>query len=139
MTTYVDANLCDDFVTGKSLTVIVHLLNQTIVDYFSKKQPLVKTATYGSEFMTARTTTEQIMEIRTTLRYLGVNLVGSTYMFGDNKTVVDSSSNPKLMLHNRHVILSYHRVRETIAAGNIKFIFIDSELNPADFLTKLWG
>ena len=139
MTTYVDANLCHDFVTGKSVTGIVHLLNQTIVDYFSKKQPLVETATYGSEFMAARTATEQIMEIRTTLRYLGVNLVGSTYMFGDNKTVVDSSSKPKSRLHKRHVILSYHRVREAIAAGIIKFIFIHSELNPADILTKLWG
>ena len=121
------------------MTRIVHLLNQTIVDYFSKKQPLVETATYGSEFMAARTATEQIMEIRTTLRYLGVNLVGSTYMFGDNKTVVDSSSKPKSRLHKRHVILSYHRVREAIAAGIIKFIFINSELNPADILTKLWG
>ena len=44
MTTYVDANLCHDFVTGKSVTGIIHLLNQTIVEYFSKKQPLVKTA-----------------------------------------------------------------------------------------------
>ena len=139
MTTYVDANLCHDFVTSKSVTGIIHLLNQTIVDYFSKKQPLVKTATYGSEFMAAKTATEQIMEIRTSLLYLGVNQVGPTYMFRDNKTVIDSSNKPKSRLHKRHVILSYHRVREDIAAGILKFIFIDSELNPADILTKLWG
>ena len=60
-------------------------------------------------------------------------------MFGDNKTVVDSSSKPKSRLHKRHIILCYHRVRESIAAGIIKFIFIESELNPADILTKLWG
>ena len=89
--------------------------------------------------MAARTVTEQIMEIRTTLRYLGVNLVGPTYMFGDNKTVADSSNKPKSRLHKRHVILSYHRVRKAIAAGILKFIFIDSELNPSNILTKLWG
>ena len=33
MTTYVDANLCHDFVTGRSVTGIIHLLNQTIVNF----------------------------------------------------------------------------------------------------------
>ena len=139
MTTYVDANLCHDFVTGRSVTGIIHLLNQTIVHYLSKKQPLVETATYGSEYMAARTATEQIMDLRNTLRYLGVNLVGPTYMFGDNKTVVDSSCKPKSKLHKRHVLLSYHRVREAIAAKVIKFVFIDGTINPADILSKLWG
>ena len=135
----VDASLCHDFVTGRSVTGIIYLLNQMIVDYFSKKQPLVEKATYGSEHMAARIITEQIMDIYTTLRYLGVNLVGPTYIFGDNKTVVNSSSKPKSRLHIRHVLLSYHRVREAIAAKIIRFIFIDSELNPVDILSKLWG
>ena len=139
MTTYVDANLCHDFVTGRSVTGIIHLLNQTIVHYLSKKQSIVETATYGSEYMAARIATEQIMDIRNTLRYLGVNLIGPTYMFGDNKTVVDSSSKPKSKLHKRHVLLSYHRVREAIAAKVIKFVFIESNTNPADILSKLWG
>ncbi len=139
MTTYVDANLCHDYITGKSVTGIIHLLNQSIVDYYSKKQPLAETATYGSEYMVARTATEQVMGIRSMFRYLGVNLVGATYMFDDNKTVIDSSMKPKSRLHKRHVLLSYHRVREAIAAKIIDFHFIESQLNPADILTKLWG
>ena len=89
--------------------------------------------------MAARIATEQIMDLRNILRYLGVNLVGPTYMFGDNKTVVDSSCKPKSKLHKRHVLLSYHRVREAIAAKVIKFVFIDGNINPADILSKLWG
>ena len=38
----------------------------------SKKQATVEMATYGSEFVAAKTATEQIMDIRYTLRYLGV-------------------------------------------------------------------
>ena len=37
----------------------------------TKKQATVETATYGSEFVAAKTATEQIMDIRQTLRYLG--------------------------------------------------------------------
>jgi len=87
--------------------------------------------------MAARIVMEQIMDLRNTLRYLGVNLVGPTYMFGDNNTVVDSSSKPKSTLHKHHVLLSYHQVREAIAAKVIKFVFIDGNINPADILHAL--
>ena len=139
ITTYVDANLCHDLTTGRAVTGVMHLLNQTPIDSFTKKQPAVETATYGSEFMAARIATEQIMELRTYLRYLGVELTGGTYMFGDNKTVVDSSNIPMARLHKRHVLLSFHRVREAIAAKIIYFIHLPGRTNPADILSKLWG
>ena len=72
MTTFVDANLYHDLITGRSVTGILHLFNQTVVDWFSKKQATVETATYGSEFVAARTAMEQIIDLRIQLRYLGV-------------------------------------------------------------------
>ena len=139
LTTFVDANLCHDMVSGKSITGIIHFLNKTPIDYYTKKQPVVETATYGSEYMAVRVATEQIIELRTFLRYLGVNLKGSTFMFGDNKSVVDSSNLPKARLHKRHVLLSFHRVREAISAKIICFIYIPGSINPADILSKHWG
>ena len=32
---------------------------------------MIETATYGSEFVAAKTATEQIMDIKQTLRYIG--------------------------------------------------------------------
>ena len=139
LTSYVDANLCHDMLSGKSVTGVLHFLNKTPIHYFSKKQPIVETATYGSEYMAARLAVEQIMEFRTTLRYLGVNLIGPTILFGDNKSVVDSSSIPQSRLHKRHVLLSFHRVREAIAAKIIDFVHIPGAINPADILSKHWS
>jgi hypothetical protein len=51
----------------------------------------VETATYGSEFVAAQTCVEQIIDVRNTLRYLGVPVRDKSFMFGDNKSVVDSS------------------------------------------------
>jgi hypothetical protein len=138
-TTYVDANLMHDAVTGRSVTAVLHFLNQTPIDWYTKKQPTVETATYGSEFMAARTATEQIMDLRATLRYLGVEIIGPTFMFGDNETVVGSGSVPHARLHKRHVLLSFHRVREAIASKAIRFIHIPGIDNPADILSKAWG
>jgi hypothetical protein len=69
---YFDANLYHDMVTGRSVTAILHFLNQTPMDWYSKKQATVETATFGSEFITARTTIDQIVDLRTTLCYLGI-------------------------------------------------------------------
>ena len=100
---------------------------------------MVSSATYGSEFVAARTATEQIIDIRTMLHYLGVPICGHTFMFGDNKTVFNGSMDLTSRLHKRHMILSYHRVREAIAANILKFIYIPGSCNPADIQSKSWG
>jgi hypothetical protein len=110
-----------------------------LLDSYTKKQPLVELATYGSEFMAGGTATEQVMDLRTTLRYMGAQVKGATYMFGDNKTVVNSCAMPKARLHKRHVFISFHRIREAVAARVLHFIHIPGANNPADVLSKLWG
>ena len=105
----------------------------------SKRQDCVESATYGSEVVAARLATEQIMDLRTTLRYMGVPVVGHTYMFGDNKSVITSSTIPHSAMKKRHNFLAFSRVREAIAMGMINFIHCFSPHNPADVLTKSMG
>ena len=54
-TTYEDANLYHDYLTGRSVTGILHLVNQTPINWYCKRQATVETATYGLEFNAART------------------------------------------------------------------------------------
>ena len=138
-THYVDSNLMHDMATGRSVTGILHLINKTPVDWYSKKQATVETATYGSEFVAARTCVEQIIDLRNTLRYLGVPVNEKSYMFGDNDSVINSSMQIHAKLHKRHTMLSFHRVRECIASGMVSFHFIPGTINSADILSKHWG
>ena len=135
-TTYCDANLMHDLVTGRSCSGIEHFVNQTPIAWFSKRQNQVETATYGSEFMAARQAVEQIVDLRYTLRMMGVPLDGASWLFGDNQSVVTQSTIPHSVLSKRWNALSYHRVREAIAAGYIRFEHLDGKDNPADILTK---
>jgi len=135
-TTYVDANLYHDHLTGRAVTGILHLINGMPLEWFSKRQNTVETATYGSEFVAARIATDQIIDIRTTLRYLGVPVDGKSYMFGDNQSVVTSSTVPHSGLNKRHNALSYHRVREAIASKMLSFTHIPAERNVGDILSK---
>ena len=73
-THYVDASLHHDLGTGKAVTAVLHFLNQTPIDAYSK----------------------------------------------------------------RHHLVSYHRVKEAIAAKYISFHWKDGKSNPADILSKHW-
>ena len=73
-TLYVDANLHHDLATGKAVTAVLHFLNQTPIDAYSK----------------------------------------------------------------RHHLVSYHRVKEAIAAKYISFHWKDGKSNPADILSNHW-
>src|SRR5688500_12308813 len=62
LTCSADANLYHDRLTGRSVTGLILMLNKTPIDWFSKKQVSVESATYGSEFVAARISTGNIVE-----------------------------------------------------------------------------
>ena len=137
-TTYVDANLHHDKVTGKAVTACLHMVNATPSHWYTKSKATVETATYGSEFVAARIATDRIIDRRYTLMNLGVPVRPKNFMFGDNKSVVDSAIIPTSTLSKKSTLASYHRVREAIAAGYLQFNWKDGKLNPADILSKHW-
>ena len=137
-TTYVDANLHHDQVTGKAVTACLHIVNATPSHWYTKRQATVENATYGSEFVAARTATDQIIDLKYTLMYLWVPVRSKSYMFGDNKSVVDSANIHTSTLSKKSTLASYHRVREAIAAGYLQFVWKDGKSNSADILSKHW-
>ena len=60
-------------------------------------------------------------------------------LFGDNSSVVTSSTVPHSLLKKRHNALSYHRVREAVASDMLSFQHIPGTDNPADILSKHWS
>ena len=123
-------------VMGRSASGILEFINQTPMDWFSKRQSQVETATYGSEFMVARQATARMIDLRYSLRSFGVPLNGPSWMFGDNKSVVTSGAIPHSTLGMRWNVLSCHRVREAVAGGWVRFEHIPGTENPVNILTK---
>ena len=128
-----------DVISGKAVTGCLHLANKTPIMWHSKKQATTETATYGAEFVAGRTCIEQIIDLRNTFRYLGVKINDTSYMFGDNESMIDSASYPYSRLRKRHNILSFHYVRSQIARGYINLKHIRSHNNASDILSKHWG
>ena len=137
-TATMDDNLNHCLATGNSLAGCLHFVNKTPADWYSKKQATVETATYGSEFVTAETAAEQIMDIRQSLRYPGEPIGSKSFLSGINRSVVTSATLPHSTLTKHHIILAFHRVREAIAAKPMAFYWIHSAYNLSDMVSKHW-
>ena len=128
-----------DVITGKVVTGCLHLANKTPIMWHSKKQSTSETDTFGAEFSAARTCIEQIVDLRQTLRYLGVPINDISYVLGNNKSMIDSAKFPYSRLNKRHNILSFHFVRSMVAKGFLAINHIPSTSNAADVLSKHWS
>ena len=82
---------------------------------------------------------EQIIDMRTMLRYIGVSINGSSRMFSDNESVVNRSMKFYTKIYKRHNALSFHRVTESIVADIFHVHHVRSEDNPTDTFSKHWS
>ena len=77
-TTYVSVNLHHDQVTGRAVTACLHIVNATPSHWHTKRQATVDAVTFGFEFGASRIATDQIIDCRCTLMYLGVPVRSKT-------------------------------------------------------------
>jgi hypothetical protein len=74
-----------------------------------------------------------------TLCYLSIPIWEKSYVFGDNKTIINASLTPHAKLHKRHNALSFHCVWEAVASKYVTIFHLPGEYNPADILSKHWA
>jgi hypothetical protein len=65
--THKDPNLCHDMCMGRAVTGVLHFINNMSIDWYSRKQSTMETATYGSEFSSVKMAIQQTQVLRTTL------------------------------------------------------------------------
>ena len=134
---FVDADHAGNKVTRRSHTGIILMVNMSPILWYSKRQNTVETSTFGSEITALRIATELIEALRYKLRMFGVPLSGPAHVFCDNESVVKSTTIPESRLQKKHNSISYHRIREAVAAGTLLIYYERSESNLADLLTKV--
>ena len=139
ITAFFDSDHAHDQLTRRSCTGFLTFIGRTPVIGLSRRQTSVETSTYGAEFSAMRTAVEEIIALRYMLRSLGMNVTKPTRLFGDNLGVIQNASIPGSQLKKKWTAISYHKVRECVAAGIIEPYHISGENNPADVLTKSLG
>ena len=80
---------------------------------------------------------DMISALRIKLKCFGIPILGPTYVFCDNNSVVQNVSIPESTLAKKHNAINYHIIREAVAAGIIRVGKEDTSTNIADIFTKL--
>ena len=78
---FVDASQAVNNLTYRSHTGILIYVNNTRIYWFSKRQNMVETSTFGAELIAARISMEKSKSLRTKLQWLGIPIDGPNYMF----------------------------------------------------------
>jgi hypothetical protein len=136
MSCFVDADHAGNRITRCSHSGIIIFCNCAPIVWFSKCQNTVETSTLGSEFIAARIALELIEGLRYKLRMFGIPVDGPCNVYCDNNGAVVNTTHPESTLKKKHNAISYHRVREAVAAGTIRIAKEDTRSYIADLLTK---
>ena len=134
-----DADHAHDQRTRRSITGLFGYVGSTPCFWGIKRQGAVASSTYAAEFMALRHATEEIIHMRYILRSLIVPITRPSNLFGDNLGVIQNASNPDSDIKKKHVAISYHAVRESIAANILVPHWIKGKYNVSDTLTKQIG
>ena len=70
------------------------------------------------------------------LRFLGVPVKGPTKIFGDNQGVIIYRTNLDYELKKNHVVISYHKLRDSAASGIVEPIKFCIKVNRSNILMK---
>ena len=76
------------------MTGLLHLINQTPIEWYCKKQATVTSATCSSYFVAVHSMTDQTIDLHYTLHMMGIPLNYHSYAFGDNHTIIQQSNMP---------------------------------------------
>ena len=107
------------------------------VIFHSKKQTIIESSVFGSEFVAMKTAMESARGLRYKLRMMGVPIAGPTYMYGDNMSVIHNTQRPESMLKKKSNSICYHAVRESVAKDEMLTGHVRTHENVADIATKV--
>ena len=132
---YCDSDYAGDIDTRRSTTGYVFLLYNGAVSWASKRQPTVAASTTEAEYMAAAFAAKEALWLRT--------LLSDFKIAGDKITInADNQSALKLLYHpissarSKHIDVAHHFVRERVERGEIDFVYVSTDKQVADMLTK---
>ena len=116
---------------------ILCVLNSACVYWMSKKQTSVDLSSFGSELVAMKQCCEYMQGLRYKLWMMGIPCEGPAYIHGDNQSVLASCGIADSVLKKKSQSIAYHFVWEGAARDKWRTLYVNTNDNKADLLTKL--
>ena len=134
---WVDSDHAGDKLTRQSRTGHFIFLNTALINWLSKKRANIEGSVFGAEFVDMKTSVEALRGIIYKLRIMGVPLTGTSYVYGNNMSVIYNTSRPESTLKKKSNSICYHDVREAVASGECLTMQCKTRDNYSEIMTKV--
>jgi hypothetical protein len=115
---------------------MVHLLNDSVIAWSSKKQATVTLSTGKAEYVAASKCTREVVYLRQLLSELGYPQHTLTHIHKDNQTCISFTRNDTMHSCTKHIDVKYHFTQFQIDEGAITLVDTRMEDQLVDLFTK---
>jgi len=133
---YCDSDYAGDRPTRRSTTGYMVMMGGGPVAWRCMRQHCVTLSTAEAELYAACEAAKQTVWTRELLSGFGYVFDGPSVIFEDNQATIAITDNPTLHDRTKHVDIRYFYVREKVQEGLVKLVYVRSDENLADVLTK---
>ncbi|WMV35038.1 hypothetical protein MTR67_028423 [Solanum verrucosum] len=136
ITTYCDADWAACPLTRKFVTGYVIKLGESVVSWKAKKQTIVSRSSAEAEYRSLASIVAELVWLVGMLKDLKAEIQLPVQVYSDNKSAIQLASNPVHHGCTKHIEIDCHFIREKLQQGLIKIVYISTQNQPTDLLTK---
>lgn len=133
---YVDSDWASDVATRRSTSAYLFTIGGGCVSWRSKLQPTVALSSAEAEYVAAAAATQEAVFLRRALADLGHVQPDPTILYEDNQGAIAMSENPVHRQRSKHIDVKHNFVREKVGSLEIKLVYVPTQDQLADMLTK---
>jgi hypothetical protein len=132
---YCDADYAGDVDTRRSTGGYVFIMNGAAITWQSKRQATIAASTTEAEYIAAASAVKESLWLRQLLTDLGV-AQGAVSIHADNQSAIKLLRNPVSSMRSKHIDVAHHFARERVARQEVAFVFVATDEQIADIMTK---
>ena len=132
---FVDSDWASDIVDRKSTSGFLFKVYGNLVQWSSRKQPLVALSTTESEYVAACTATQEATWFIKILEHMQVPLTLPISLMEDNQGCIFVAKNSETK-RSKHIDTKWHFLRECVNEKKIILEYVPTQFQEADLLTK---
>ena len=108
-----------------------------VITYTSKRQREIALSSTEAEYIASASCCKTIMHLKQLMCEMGFESCNNTLtMFVDNQSIIALANDLKVSSRFKHVQIRHHYIRWNVMSGEVRMVYIATNLNVADFFTK---